>query len=130
MKNFSPNSLANLTSAVVTVREVRLGSRRILHKSERSTHMVTCVCVRARARARACVYNEVLLKSVTQHTEALLAAAGQGLRLFYRPAVFFRHFRFTALSFARGKTGRACQKCYSSDFFTSLKFLKSEISQL
>jgi hypothetical protein len=67
------------------------------------------------------VYNGVLLKSVTQHTEALLAAAGPPLRLFYRPAVFFRHFRFTAPSFPRGNLGEHVKNVTVPIFFYFFK---------
>jgi hypothetical protein len=44
----------------------------------------------------------------------LIASARPHHRLRYRPTVFSRHLRLTALSFLQGKTGRAFQVRYSS----------------
>ena len=63
-----------------------------------------------------------------QYNGAWLAAACPLRHQLYRPAVFFHHLRFTALSFPLGEIRNPLQKCYSFNlllfFFLNCTSLK------
>jgi hypothetical protein len=72
-------------------------------------------------RISTCIYKEVPLISNLQLTGTLSAA---GCLLCYRPTVFFRHLRLTALSFTQRKNqARFLKKIFISFFFYFLKNL-------
>lgn len=59
----------------------------------------------------------VQLKPKAHQNETWSAAAWPPCRLSYRSSVFFRHLRFTALSFPQAKTRRWFKKCYYFKFY-------------
>ena len=69
----------------------------------------------------ACMWKRVQLKSTLQHTGTWLAAAWQTRRLYYRPAVFFPHFRLFPFSFPPQKNSAHVSKLLLYNFFYFFK---------
>jgi len=71
--------------------------------------MVKYICLREKG---------VYLKSKLQNTETWSSPAWPPCRLCYRPVVFFRHLRLTALSFSQETNFRGrLEKCYYLNIF-------------
>jgi len=80
---------------------------------------VTLLCVHRKAEwaytwsiINAIIFKAAQLKYKLHHTVTLSATAWPSWRLCYRPSVFYRHLRLTALPFPQGKIRCAFQKCY------------------
>ena len=85
--------------------------RLFLPTSEFSSHLVICMYL----------YNGVQLTSKLHHTGTWSATAWPHRYLCYHPAVLFRHFRLTALSYLQGKIQGASEKCYYLNCFYVFK---------
>ena len=90
------------TAALTPRAYATVALRKLWRKSQMGTHMMNYT-VHANAR-------ESKVTSKFQHPGARSGAARPPRRLCYRPAVFFRHLRLTALSFSLAKIWRAFKK--------------------